>query len=388
MNTVDQTSIKNHNQKLILQEIIKNYPISRAKLAKLTHLNKATISSQTASLIEKEIVSEIGTGSSSGGRKPILLTFNKNAGYAIGIDLGVDYLLTVLTDLEGTILISDYCEITDHSYESVASLLLERIHSTAEHAPKSPYGIVGIGVGVHGFVNRKQTVVFTPHSAWRDVDLKTFLEGNFECPIIIDNEANAGAYGEKLFGALKQFHNSIYISVGVGIGLGLIVDDKLYRGAEGFSGEMGHMTIDFNGKKCRCGNQGCWELYASEKAFYSNLAAKKNTEHLTLEQVSKMIQDNDQDTLRELESFGTYLGIGFTNIINTFNPEALVIRSNLIESNPIVLNSIQNTLASRVSKFVPHKHQLLISQLNRNATALGSASFMINNFLTGPELFN
>jgi N-acetylglucosamine repressor len=388
VDTADQNSIKVHNEKVILKTIIKHYPISRAKLSKLTELNKATVSLQAHSLITKSLVTEIGEGLSSGGRKPILLIFNKNAGFAIGVDLGVNYILTVLVDLEGNKIFSDCCKIENSSFKAVKPILIERIQLAASHAPESPYGIIGIGVGVHGFVNQDQTVLFTPHSKWKEIHLKKLLEENFNCPIFVDNEANAGAFGEKLYGGVKNFQSLIYVSVGVGIGLGIIVNDELYRGSNGFSGEMGHVTIDFNGKKCDCGNRGCWELYASENAFYHYLSRIKNGKNFTLEQVSKMIQENDGKTLMEIEKFGYFLGVGLTNIINTFNPEAIVIRSNLIEANPIILKSIEKAISTHTSRYVPQKQELFISQLQRNATALGAAAFMIDKFLVEPENFN
>ncbi|MED1201816.1 ROK family transcriptional regulator [Heyndrickxia acidicola] len=381
MDTADQTYIKTHNQRILLDHIIQHHPISRADLSKMTRLNKATVSSQTASLMEKELIYEIGTGISSGGRRPVMLEFNKNAGYVIGVDLGVHYILTLLTDLEGNILFHDYVETSNPSIESIKPILIERIELIAKMAPPSPYGIIGIGVGVHGFVNNDELIVLTPHSKWKDVELKTTLESHFHCPVLIENEANAGAYGEKLFGAIKNCSNCIFVSVGMGIGVGIIMNGELYRGTEGFSGEMGHMTIDLNGGKCGCGNYGCWELYASEGAFFKKMAALKNLDEMNLEQISKLIQEHDGEAMEELEKFGYYLGIGLTNIINTFNPEAVVLRSNFIESNPIVLNSIQNTISARITRYVHQSHQIYLSQLHRNATALGAASFVIHHFL-------
>ena len=93
------------------------------------------------------------------------------------------------------------------------------------------------------------------------------MKNEFSIPVIIENEANAGAYGEKKFGAGQAFDNIVYVSAGIGIGVGLILNGELYQGHDGFSGEMGHMTIDVNGLECRCGNKGCWELYASEKTL-------------------------------------------------------------------------------------------------------------------------
>ncbi|MBY0144244.1 ROK family protein [Neobacillus niacini] len=387
MKLADPNSIKMHSQEVILNTIMKHYPISRAKLTELTNLNKATISLQTNSLIEKHLVSEIGAGVSNGGRKPILLVFNKNAGYAIGVELAANYILTILIDLEGNMLYSDYFEFVNESMETLKSILIERIGLVTNQAPESRYGIIGIGVGVHGFVNENQTVIYSPHSNWDKIDIKNLLEVHFNLPVFIDNEANAGAYGEKLYGAIKDSHNSIFVSVGTGIGLGIIVNNELYRGSAGVSGEMGHTTIESNGKKCDCGNQGCWELYASESTFFKNLSKVKDGRVLTLEMANKMIQENDGDILMEIEKFGHYLGIGLTNLNNTFNPDSIILRSNLIEANPIILKSIKKAVTKRVSRYIPVKSEIFISQLNRNAASLGAASFMVKKFLAEPKIF-
>src|SRR4051794_31665106 len=129
-----------HSQKVILNTIMKHYPISRAKLSELTNLNKATVSLQTNTLIEKHLVSEIGAGVSNGGRKPILLVFNKNAGYSIGVELSANSILTVLIDLEGNMLFSDYVEFVNESMEALQSMLIDRIRLVTNHAPESPYG--------------------------------------------------------------------------------------------------------------------------------------------------------------------------------------------------------------------------------------------------------
>ncbi|MEH7121276.1 ROK family protein [Neobacillus vireti] len=374
-----------HSQEVILSTIMKHYPISRAKLSEETNLNKATVSLQTNTLIEKHLVSEIGVGVSNGGRKPILLVFNKNAGYAIGVELAANYILTILIDLEGNKVFTDHFEFVYESLEALKSILIDRIRLVTKHAPDSPYGIIGIGVGVHGFVNENQTVVYTPHSNWDKVDIKNLLEAQFNFPVYIDNEANAGAFGEKLYGAIKNSNNSIYVSIGTGIGLAIIVNNKLYRGSDGVSGEMGHMTIEFNGKKCGCGNQGCWELYASENAFFTNLSRIKNGREMTLEKANKMIMENDRDILIEIERFGYYLGIGLANLMKTFNPDSIILRSNLIEANPIVLKSIKKAVSERISRYIPLKNEIFISQLNHNAAVLGAASFMVKKFLVDNE---
>ncbi|MEH7415867.1 ROK family protein [Neobacillus drentensis] len=388
MKLADLNESKMHSQKVILSTIIKHYPISRAKLSELTNLNKATVSLQTNTLIEKHLVSEIGEGVSNGGRKPILLIFNKNAGYSIGVELAANYVQTILIDLEGNTLFSDYFEFANESMEALQSTLVDRIRLVRDRVPESPYGIIGIGVGVHGFVNENQMAVYTPHSDWDKVNIKRLLKEHFNVPVFMDNEANAGAFGEKLYGAINNSDNSIYISVGTGIGLAIMFNNQLYRGSDGVSGEMGHMTIEFNGKKCRCGNQGCWEQYASERAFFTNFSRIKNGRELTLEKANKMIQENDGDILMEIEKFGYYFGVGLTNLINTFNPDTIVLRSNLIEANPIILKSIKKAVSNRISRYIPLKSEIFISQLSRNAAVLGAASFMIKKFLEDSKMVN
>ncbi|AZV51325.1 transcriptional repressor XylR [Bacillus halotolerans] len=375
----DQTFVKKVNQKLLLKEILKNSPISRAKLSEKTGLNKSTVSSQVNTLMKENLVFEIGQGQSSGGRRPVMLVFNKKAGYSVGIDVGVDYINGILTDLEGTIVLDQHHHLESNSPEKTKDILIDMIHHLITHMPQSPYGLTGIGICVPGLVDKNQKIVFTPNSNWRDIDLKSFIQEKFNVPVFIENEANAGAYGEKVFGAAKNHDNIIYASVSTGIGIGVIINNDLYRGVSGFSGEMGHMTIDFNGPKCSCGNRGCWELYASEKALLKSLQTKEKK--VSYQDIIDLAHRNDIGTLNALQTFGFYLGIGLTNILNTFNPQAIILRNSIIESHPMVLNSIRSEVSSRVYSQLGNSYELLPSFLGKNAPALGMSSIVIDHFL-------
>ncbi|WP_047474838.1 xylose repressor [Bacillus siamensis] len=379
MDIADQAFVKKVNQKLLLKEILKNSPISRAKLSEMTGLNKSTVSSQVNTLMKENLVFEIGQGQSSGGRRPVMLVFNKKAGYSVGIDVGVDYINGILTDLEGTIVLDQHHHLECSSPEITKDILIEMIHHFIANMPQSPYGLIGIGICVPGLIDKNQKIVFTPNSNWRDIDLKSFIQEKFNVPVFIENEANAGAYGEKVFGAAKNHDNMIYASIGIGIGIGVIINNDLYRGVGGFSGEMGHMTIDFNGPKCSCGNRGCWELYASEKALLKSLQTKEKK--VSNQDIIDLAHLNDVGTLRALQNFGFYLGIGLTNILNTFNPQAIILRNSIIESHPMVLNSIRSEVSSRVYSQLGNSYELLPSVLGKNASALGMSSIVIDHFL-------
>ena len=381
MITADQMLVKKINQKLILNEIVANSPISRAKLSETTGLNKSTVSSQVTTLIDKNLIFEIGQGQSSGGRKPVMLVFNKNAGYSIGIDIGVDYLNCILTDLKGNIVLEDYQQLEGLSSEDIQDVLFVKIKNLLAQMPESPYGLIGIGLCVPGLVTTEQKVIFTPNLEWNyELDLKPLIEQEFKVPVFLENEANAGAYGEKEFGAAKNYENLVYVSVHTGIGVGIIIDNELYRGVRGFAGEMGHLTIDMNGLKCSCGNRGCWELYASEKALLKSLS-KIQQEKLSNKDIISLANQNNPDILMALQKFGFYLGIGLTSILNTFNPQAVIIRNNIVEALPMVLNSIKNSVASRTYQQLENSYELLTSTLGKNAPALGASSIAIENFL-------
>ncbi|CUX93592.1 xylose repressor [Bacillus velezensis] len=379
MDIADQAFVKKVNQKLLLNEILKNAPISRAKLSEMTGLNKSTVSSQVNTLMKENLVFEIGQGQSSGGRRPVMLVFNRKAGYSVGIDVGVDYINGILTDLEGTIVLDQHHHLECSSPEITKDILIEMILHFIANMPQSPYGLIGIGICVPGLIDKNQKIVFAPNSNWRDIDLKSFIQKKFNVPVFIENEANAGAYGEKVFGAAKNHDNMIYASIGTGIGIGVIINNDLYRGVSGFSGEMGHMTIDFNGPKCSCGNRGCWELYASEKALLTSLQTKEKK--VSTQDIIDLAHLNDIETLHALQNFGFYLGIGLTNILNTFNPQAIILRNSIIESHPMVLHSIKSEVSSRVYSHLDNSYELLPSILGKNAPALGMSSIVIDHFL-------
>ena len=381
MITADQMLVKKINQKLLLNEIVANSPISRAKLSEKTGLNKSTVSSQVNTLIEKNLIFEIGQGQSSGGRKPVMLVFNKNAGYSIGIDIGVDYMNCILTDLKGNIIHEDYQQVESQSSEEIKDVLILKINNLKAQMPESPYGLIGIGLCVPGLVNSEQKVIFTPNLDWNyELDLKHLIEQEFKVPVFLENEANAGAYGEKEFGAAKNYENLVYVSVHTGIGVGIIINNDLYRGVRGFAGEMGHLTIDLNGLKCSCGNRGCWELYASEKALIKSLS-KQQQEKLSNQDIIQLSNQNNPDILMALQKFGFYLGIGLTSILNTFNPQAVIIRNSIVEALPMVLNSIKNSVTSRTYQQLENSYELLPSSLGKNAPALGACSIAIEQFL-------
>lgn len=383
--TWNQYAVKRENKSLILETIKKQFPISRADIANHTGLNKGTVSSLVNDLLGENLINESGPGKSSGGRRPVMLLFNKLAGYSIGIDLGVNYLLGILTDLEGNICHEKRIIFNNLSFEELIDELYMVIDLLITSAPPSPYGIIGISVGVPGTVNKNGKILLAPNLGWRDVHLKDILEDKYDLPIIIENEANTGAYGEKKFGAGKNHKNIIYVSVGIGIGVGLIFNGKLYKGNNGFSGEMGHMTIDIHGDECRCGNIGCWELYASEQALIKkaeqlDIQSGVNESELSLESLIHQAEKGNKSTIKLFEQIGDYIGVGINNIINTFNPEQIIIGNRMASAQQWLSKSLKSRVINQAMDFHQQDLKLNFSELTTHSSALGAAAFSIENF--------
>lgn len=385
LHTFNQQVVRKGNKSLVLQTIKEFTPISRADIANKTGLNKGTVSSQVNELLKENLITESGPGVSSGGRRPVMLLFNQVAGYTIGVDIGVNYILGILTDLRGNICNEMITRFDDLTFEQIKVELYGIVDSLISSMPSSHYGIVGIGIGVPGTVNTDGEILLAPNLNWKNVNLKNLMEERYNVPVLIENEANAGAYGEKKYGAGKESENIIYVSVGIGIGVGLILNGQLYKGNNGFSGELGHMTIEVNGPKCSCGNQGCWELYASEKALVKkalqeNILPEEGKE-LSLESLMVHAENGEKDVIHVFETIGKYLGVGIKNIINIFNPEQVIIGNRLASSSKWLGDSIRE---AQENILFTHQRNLSInfSKLSTHSTALGVAAYASENFLT------
>ncbi len=387
--TGNQQLVKQINKTLVLEKVMNEAPISRAYIAKELGLNKGTVSSLVSELIDEHLVFETGPGESSGGRRPVMLTFNKDAGYAIGVDLGVNYILSILTDLKGNVVREIYQHITNTEYENVFSIIKKSINDLIESAPDSPYGIIGIGIGVPGIVNNQGEILIAPNLHWENVQLKEQIEKTFNLPVVIENEANAGAYGEKLFGAGKDFNNMIYVSAGIGIGVGIIIDGELYTGNNGYSGEMGHTIIMVDGKKCSCGSVGCWELYASEKALLEHVKEKHiiNSECLTIEMLIEEAEAGNDAIIEVFKEIGKYLSVGINNIIKTFNPQQVIIGNRLAMLQKWIEVPIQEFIQKHCKQFLQEDLSVEFSALKKHSVPVGVSALSIEHFLKSKILF-
>jgi len=370
----DKYVIREMNEKLVLQTIIKEKTISRAEIAKLLGLNKTSVSSIVSDLIHKDLIHETGAGVSSGGRKPILVMFHGQAGYSLSFDVGPDYVSSMLTFLDGTFVSDSYTTIEAVTNETLLAHIKEEMSQYLNQIPKSTYGITGICVGLHGIVNEEQ-LVFSPFYSLDCESLRTEIEMTYGIPMLIENEANLAAIGEQK--VEKNVVNLVSLSVKYGIGAGIILNEKLYTGSDGHAGEVGHLITAMNGRSCPCGNFGCLEQYASEHHILLTYKEYANLDTVNFMRFKQDYLNGLPMAQNVMAQFIQYMVVAVNNLITTFNPEIIIINSRFTNQIEGIVNQIKEQLLYKGQGNIVIK----ASTLDRQATLLGGAELNNVRFL-------
>jgi len=397
--TGNQGLVKDLNKAIVLNMIWRSGPISRAAISRATGLNRATVSSLVDELIEDAYISEVGVGESALGRKPIMLRANPKVGTIIGVDLGVNYIRLIASDIMANVIAREELAIhPDDGVDSIIGAMLEAIKRMAASVPRTLKGLIGVGVGVPGLVRSGSGMLaFAPNLRWKDVPLRAILEEQLGVPVFVDNEANAGAMGESWFGAGKGVQNMAYLSVGIGLGVGIVINGELYRGSTGYAGEMGHFTIEPDGPICGCGNRGCWETLASERAALRRVVeairtgrrtvlSRQEGDRLTMDDVATACADGDQVARDALAETGRYLGIGIAGVINTFNPDLVIVGSTVGCCGELVLEEAEKEVRARGLRQLAEGVKLVQAALGKDSCAMGGISLVLSDLLSLPRI--
>lgn len=372
MVTGSKELIRDINTNLVLETIINHTSISRAATAKYLGLTKATISAIVQVLINKKLVIEIGSDDTSLGRKPILLSLHKKAGFVICIDIGVDKISALVSDLIG-----EDCSLiqikTPKNPSNLINTLIDLIE-TMKLPKDTPFGLVGITLGIHGIIANNQ-VLFVPYYNIAGINLADSLEQHFNTPVYLENEANLSVIGEMTF--QYDYSNIANISVHSGIGLGIIINHQLYTGYNGRAGEFGHTIIEIDGRQCPCGNKGCLEQYVSERTLLLEFARLKGLEEINFEYFRCKFEENDPEAHELMERFIKYMSVGVNNILNAFNPDIVIINSSFTIFFPHITERIEKALTSKMNSYI----RIVPSVLQDTSILLGGVCVAIKSFL-------
>ncbi len=284
--------------------------------------------------------------------------------------------------------------------DAVVSDLVQMARTTADRvAALDPDArIVGVGVGAPGPLDTERGVVLeTPNLGWRDMPLRDRLAGALEMPAVLDNDANCAVLGECWVGAGRGARQAIGMTIGTGIGGGLVLDGRLYHGAANSAGEIGHMTIDVDGRRCGCGNYGCLEAYASGPAIAmraveqlragmeSRLSAMSggNMDAITAQTVFEAARAEDEVALEVVRDTAQYLGVGLANLLNIFNPELVVIMGGVTQAGDALFEPLRREVTRRAFRSAVDSCRIVPGTLAGLAGVYGAAKVFLDRPLAG-----
>ncbi len=374
MKPANSQSVKLVNTNIVVEKIFELRETSRIELARLTTLNKATVSSIVQDLIDKGIVIETKKSIKTSGRSANVIALNKNAGRILSIELLTHSLYGIVSNLYGEILYEIHKDVETPEFGPYLKILLSSIDELKENTHDSTYGVIGIGIGVYGILDKSKKIKYAPFTSWKDIDLKEIVEEYTGVETYVENEANISAIGEHI--VYPDQENLVSLNVGIGVGMGIVIDNQLYTGENGYAGEIGHNILIPNGKKCVCGNYGCLEKYISDPAIeerYFELTDKL----IKIDDFIKLKQQGDADAQRVYEEFISYLSITINNISLSLNPKIMIVNSKIVEQIPESLSHVKNNLRSKIMSL----EILSTSKFRSKKNVLGLAHVLIQNFL-------
>ncbi len=402
-NTADHAFLREVNLSSVLRVIHTEAPLSRAQLANVTGLNKSTVSSLVEELLARGLIHETGMNSNGTGRPSTLLEINPQAGHIIGVELGVDFVSVALTDFLGNILWrhtegADPAEAQDKTISQTLALVNEALTI----ARKKGDVVLGLGLATPGTVDLKEGVlIFAPNLHWHNVPLRKIFSDPTGLKVFIENDANAAAIAEHLFGTARRSDDFIFVFAGVGIGGGLFLNGQLYRGNNGYAGEIGHSPImaePFQ-NPCHCGNRGCWETYANQysivqrvqarlevkrSSIVPSLMAEQNTP-LTISLIKQAADAGDQESIDSISEAGSAMGQGFASLINIFNPDKIILGGPLSSAGSYLLPAIKETVDKHSLPEIDQQVEVCLSTFGPDASLIGAIAIVVDDILSNPS---
>lgn len=372
--------------------------ISRAELSRRTALARSTISITVNSLLDKGLVSELGVGPSRGGRRPILLRFEDDAFGVVGVDVGRTHVAVALTNLRGRVIYYQSRRHPVHTDPPGTRLAIaELIEACLAHWQWGRERLVAIGVGMPSPVSLDayESLSRTVLPAWKGRGGFEELEERFGVPVLLDNDANLGALAEHWWGAGRGVDDLVYLEVSTGVGSGHIIGGKVYRGANGVAGELGHLPIDLNGPPCECGNRGCLTHLVSKKDVVARALALR-PEHpglplaqgeVTIASLEEAAASGDALALRVVDEAVGYLATGIAGMLNLFNPSMVIVGGGLARLGDILVVPLRRAVQERTRVSSAPPAQIVTSALGERAVALGAATFALETALNDVGLF-
>ncbi|WP_433963865.1 ROK family transcriptional regulator [Tunturiibacter gelidiferens] len=343
------------NRNLVFNLIRTRQPLSRADLARVSGLQRSTVSLIVEDLIKEKWILEGSTGRPPRGRRPTFLELNHQRA-VIALDIHPSQTTVAVTDLGGKIVAQNVVELPEDPKKAIQPIISAIRKLIAAHSDKS---FDGIGISLPGRADPlRDEPIFVPNLKWPISSIKSRIQKATGLRVEMDNVANACALSEVWFGDSDGLHDLVVVNVSEGIGTGIFANGQLLRGANGMAGEFGHVQMEMNGPRCGCGGRGCWETVSSNRAglrYYEEMSGASAPP--TFAALVKMAQSHDVHAVKALEKMSSFLGRGLRMVANALAPSEIVVVGDITAAwylfGPIVESELKQNALSKAPRLRP-----------------------------------
>jgi predicted NBD/HSP70 family sugar kinase len=362
----------------VIDALRTNGAISRAEIARQTGLSRTTVSSlvsdlQSSGLVVERTSEDGATPGPQGGRPGVLVSLDGSAGAIVGVDFGHDHVRAAIADLSYEVLAERFSERevdteAGNALDTAASMVDELLDEAGVDRGR----VVAAGVGLPAPIDRELGLVRSQPilASWLGLDPAAELEERLGLAVHLDNDANVGALGEYTLGAARGSSVMAYLRLSAGIGAGLVINGRLFRGARGIAGEIGHVLVDPEGPICRCGNRGCLETFVAGPAICDLL--RRSHGAITVPDLLALAADGDVGCQRAIGDAGRVLGRAVADLCNYFNPDLIVIGGELSAAGELMLAPIREAVGRYAIASAADNVEIVAGTLGDRAEVLGA----------------
>jgi predicted NBD/HSP70 family sugar kinase len=380
------------NRAAVLRRLFLAGPLNRIDLARLTGLSSGSITNVTAALLEEKLIVEVGLEESDGGRPRVLLQVNPEFGAVIGVDVGETGIRIEGFDLQmrevGGVAVPVHPQ--HHPPEFVIDQIADAVGQLKGRLLAQGRRVLGAGIAVPGIVEHDgDALVHAPNIGWSDVPLERLARERLGLPVLADNGAKTLGQAEMWRGAGRGSQHAVVTLWGTGVGAAIFTDGTLYRGVTSSAGEWGHASVVVDGKRCRCGADGCLEAYIGAAALLAQWQGADANAPVPQDPDAEDWADQLLDAAPSnpaaravLDSAANYFGVAAANLANLFNPERIVVGGWLgIKLGPRLLDRIREVVEKQALAYPARDVSVELGQLGPDAVALGASTLVVERLL-------
>lgn len=364
------------NRARVVALLRENGEMTQASLARASGLSPATVSNIVRGL---RAAGAVDAAPGTAGRRGVNIALRRSAGYAVGIDFGHRHLRVLIADLAHTVVAEASCPLTaDHAAADGIAMAADMVRAALADAGADSAEVIGVAMGLPGPLDCLTGAVTsaTILPGWVDVPAAELMGTKLGLPVQVDNDANLGALAEMTWGAGQDCEDLVYLKIATGVGAGLVLAGRIYRGAFGTAGEIGHTTLDENGPVCRCGNRGCLEMYVGGAALAALL--HRPGPPLGPRELIALAERGDLACRRVIADAGRVLGIAVANLCNLVCPARVVVGGAMAAAGDLLLEPLRASLC-RVALHPVNRTAVVRGVLGERAQVLGAVALVLRD---------